>query len=169
MQTHIQLLWTKKQWHFTWPLRVLTSGISQLRKNARIVRSPGFWHFSPICKIPLVSTITGREKCCYFCCLGALTEICTSTDQKSWDTLLATLEYLKVEFRKSEKRSRILRSSGFCHFFNEKSARIFGSSGFRNFYQIWNIPFVSTLTGHVKCRGFFPYWWCVELCVSNQA
>ncbi len=67
-------------------------------------------------KLHFLSTLTDHEKGHLFCCLGSLKEIRTATDQKSWDTLLAFLGYLKVEFRNSEKNVRILRSSGFWHF-----------------------------------------------------
>jgi hypothetical protein len=33
-----------------------------------------------------VSTLTNREKGYPFCCLGALTQICTTTERKRWDT-----------------------------------------------------------------------------------
>jgi hypothetical protein len=40
----------------------------------------------------------------------------------------------------------------------QKSARILGIKGFWHFCQICEIPLFSTLTVHVKCRTFFPYW-----------
>jgi hypothetical protein len=80
--------------HFAWPVRVLTSGISQFEKSVGILRYPGFWHFFQICKIPLVSTLTGCAKCCPFCHLGALTDICTVTVQ-----IKKVLRHFACQFR----------------------------------------------------------------------
>jgi hypothetical protein len=100
----------KKLKHFAWNFEVSKSGILKSEKNDRILRSSGFWNFL---QIPLVSTLTGHEKCRPFCPLGALTDIRTARAQKNRDTLLDILGYLKVEYCKSEKRARTLRSSGF--------------------------------------------------------
>ncbi len=58
--------------------------------------------------------------------------------EKNCSTSHCLSGYLRVEFRKSEKSSRIL-----------------GISGFWNFFWICEIPLFSTLTGHAKCG---PFW-----------
>ncbi len=121
-------------------------------KSSRILGISGFWNFFRICKIPLVSTLTGHENCRPFCRLGALTDVRTAMARKNRNTLLAILLYLEMEFCKSAKSVRILRSSGLRHFF-----------------RICKIPLLSTLTGHLKCRSSLPYRCSVKLCVSNQA
>ncbi len=71
--------------------------------------------------------------------VGALTHIrFTATARKNRNTLLVILGYLEMEFCKSKKSAKILRSSGFWHFF-----------------KICKIPLLSILTGHVKWNSSF--------------
>ncbi len=58
--------WQKRR-HFSWPVRVLQSGISQIRKSAKILGISRFWNFFRICEIPLLSPLTGQVKCHSFC------------------------------------------------------------------------------------------------------
>ncbi len=53
----------KKKKHFACHFRVLRNGILQIRKKCRILRSSGLRHSFWICKIPLLSTLTGHVKC----------------------------------------------------------------------------------------------------------
>jgi hypothetical protein len=124
------------KWHFMWPVRVLTRGISHLRKKARILRSQDSGTFFRIQKIPLVSTLTGRKNCRSSCRLGALTDFCIATDRKSLDTLLANLGFLQMEITNLKK----------CQ--NPEILRIL------THFQICRIPLLSTLTGHVKGHSF---------------
>jgi hypothetical protein len=58
--------------------------------------------------------------------------------REKWRHFAWPVRDLKVEFFRSEKRTRILTSLGFCHFF-----------------QIFKIPILSTLKDQSKCLSFF--------------
>jgi hypothetical protein len=133
--------------HFSRPLRVLTSGISQIQKNVRILGISGFWHFFQNCEIPLVSTPTGYVKC-----HSISVHSCADLSERLGGKCGATsygLRYLQVEFCKSDKIARIL-----WHIF-----------------PIYRIPLLSTSKGHAKCFNFFCFsiHCCADLCESTSA
>jgi hypothetical protein len=66
-------------------------------KSTRILGFPGFWHFFRIYKIPLESTLTGREKCHLFCCLGVLIDI-RVTAGYFYDTFAYEICFYGIDF-----------------------------------------------------------------------
>ncbi len=97
----------KKLQHVTWPVRILTREILKIWKKCQNPEIPRILALFQICKIPLVSTLIGCEKCQPFCRIGAFTDAMV---WKNWDTLLAILGCLKMKFRKSKK---VTESSAF--------------------------------------------------------
>ncbi len=95
----------------------------------------------------LVSTLTGCAKCRPYCCLGALTDICTATDQKMFDTVC-----LSFFFRVHKIGILQIRKKGQNH----EILRILA------LFLIFEIPLLSILTGHMKCHNVFPHRCCVE-------
>ncbi len=91
-------------------------------------------------KIPLGSTLTGHEKCHNFPHPGAHTQIHTLLDKNCRDTSHTFLEYWQtVKFLRFKKRPRILRISGFWHFF-----------------QICKIPHLKVLLQAMRSAATFP-------------
>jgi hypothetical protein len=127
----------KKLWHFTWPVRVLKSGILQIRKRVIILMISEFWHFFGFSKFHFEGPKNDKPSFLFFRAVAVWISVRAPRRKKrqhfSW-----SVRVLKVEFLKSEK-----------------SARILGISGFWNFFRICKISLVSTLAGHVKSRIFF--------------
>ncbi len=65
----------KKLRHFTWPVRKLKSGISQIRKKFQNLEIPRIMAIFSDLPNSTFSTLTGHEKSRLFCHLGALTHI----------------------------------------------------------------------------------------------
>jgi hypothetical protein len=90
-----------------------------LKKVAKFQRSQDSRTFFQIRKSPLLNTFTGHAKCRHFSRQGAHIDLHSKgrKNRKSRNTLNGLQRYLKEEFKKSEKRARILGSSGFWNFF----------------------------------------------------
>jgi hypothetical protein len=129
-------------------------------KSSRILNISGFWHFFQIFKIPLLSTSKGHAKWFKFVrfSVRSCAVLCGG---KSGSTLHGLYRYFKVEFFRSVKSSRVLRSSRFCHYF-----------------QIFKIPLLSTLKGQSKFLHFFvqgyfclhqAVWRLLSLCRDSKS
>jgi hypothetical protein len=129
----------KELWHFTWPVRILISGILQIRKKCQ--------HPDDLSILALFSDLQNSNpkypkiisKVFKFFQAVAVRRICVRAPR--WQ-----------KRRHFSWPVRVLKS-GICK--SKKSAIILGISGFWNFFRICEIPLLSPLTGHVKGRSFF--------------
>jgi hypothetical protein len=106
----------QKGLHFPRPVRVLKVEFRKSENSARILGISGFWNFFWICKIPLVSTLTGCVKCRSFFLLKLFGAVWAPRRQK-WQPFSMTLEVLTNGIFKSEKISESWRSQDSGTFF----------------------------------------------------
>jgi hypothetical protein len=113
--THTQIF-TAPGWkmsrHFAWHFGGFRSGILQIGKSAKFLRSSGIWNFFQICNIPLLSALNWHANWFNLFYPGICTQILTTAVGKCQETLHANSDHLEVEYCKSEQTVRILRSSG---------------------------------------------------------
>ncbi len=93
----------KKLRHFTWPVRVLTSGILQIRKKFQNPEIPRILALFSDLRNSTFKYPYRPWEVVPFCHLGAPTHIRTAAIRKNRNTLHVILGYLEVEFCKSEK------------------------------------------------------------------
>ncbi len=85
--------WQKRQ-HFSWPVRVLKSGISQIRKKCYNPGNLRILELFRICEISLLSPLTGHVKCAVFSVRSKAVLSCVSAEASKVASFLLTLEVL---------------------------------------------------------------------------
>ncbi len=124
----------KKSKQFACLLDVLKSGILNIWKSARILRSSGFWNFFQIWKIPLESTSKVHEKGHHFCRLGTHTAPHSFGRKKlphfTWPARVLTsgISQIRKKFKNPEIPGILARFSDLQN------------STFKYPYRLWEVP-----------------------------